>query len=283
MPNPPKSRGRQPIDYIYRFNIATDLCDSKRFGRFKRELQISINEAFTLVVRLWNFTAKNRGVTGRIDLSRAELSPLIDTINRDNSDIAPNDDTDDVADFCWWHDDPVKLMRAFLKSGIIEPDGMIHNWLENQPYADKKHRQRKTEKGIIDNNRDYKGNNRRIIDNSSRPEDRSPNTVVNDVKKHRSIDASMVPKTRLQPDDVAFWPTVNAFLDRIQEPHIHGILSDNDTKGLKDEFTKHGVPLPTVLDWMITQLIKDTAEKKAGESGLKSQIGWLRTNIRKQS
>jgi len=122
------TRGRPKTDNIFRFNVATDLTDNKRFIRFKRCLGTDERTAYLTLVRFFNFVASNYALTGRISVNFRD----------DNS----REDADVIADFCWWDGDPQLLISGLHESGFLEDDGTVHEWFENQPYASKKLRDR---------------------------------------------------------------------------------------------------------------------------------------------
>lgn len=139
-----RNRGRPASDYIYRFNIATDLTDDKRFIRFRRKLKIDEQRAYLTLTRFWNFVAKNYGVSGKIKIIAEQLSLISGAINVDN-DSEGHDDTELIAEFCWYEGDARDLMNALRVAGFVEKDGTVHKWHENQPLAAKKARQRKSD------------------------------------------------------------------------------------------------------------------------------------------
>jgi hypothetical protein len=122
MPRPKEHR-------ISRFNVATDLVENLKFARFCQALGVCESRGFTLVVRLFNFVAANRAMTGSI----AGIEPWI------------------IARFCWWDskDDgaPELLIAALKKAGYLEQDGTVHDWFEHQPLAADVMRKRLKEKG----------------------------------------------------------------------------------------------------------------------------------------
>jgi hypothetical protein len=114
-------KGRPASDYIFRFNVATDLLQKDMFIAFKLALGTDEREAWTVLVRLWNFVAQNGATTGKIDIQCGNV----------------------LADFCWFSGEPKTLIDALLHAKIINSDGIVADWFSSQPYASKIVSQRK--------------------------------------------------------------------------------------------------------------------------------------------
>ncbi|HEY3295403.1 MAG TPA: hypothetical protein VGL38_08185 [bacterium] len=100
---------------IDRFNVATDLTEGKKFIRFKRHLALTEQDAFTILVRFFNFVAINYAFQPRID----------------------PDDADILAEFCWFERTAADLIAGLQAAGFVNADLTIHDWFTHQPLAEK--------------------------------------------------------------------------------------------------------------------------------------------------
>jgi hypothetical protein len=115
MKDVPMPRGRPRVEAIARFNVATDLTDGKKFIRFRRALGVSAKEAYLILVRFFNFVAVNYAFRPKIS----------------------QEDTDILADYCWFEGEASELITALQTAGFVDPDLSVHDWFTHQPLAEK--------------------------------------------------------------------------------------------------------------------------------------------------
>ncbi len=283
------TRGRPRVDNIFRFNVATDLTDNKRFIKFKRLLGVDVPTAYLTLVRFFNFIAANYALSGRIKANSSGNNSV--------------EDADVIAEYCFWPSDPQKLVDALLISGIIEQDGTIHEWFGNQPYAVEKLRKRDNSSGNIPIS---SGNNSPPIAKSN--VNTKSNTHSLDSLENKSIsNTAMSNAARTRNENVDNSKSGNAcplpvetdlqrinpvdteeFLERVGE---YVALDENSRTGIIADIAK-AKPSNESLFPILDQLAMAAADGRLGvppvvengrviTRGISNPVGWIRTQIKK--
>lgn len=108
-------RRRNGID---RFNVATSLTDDRKFIAFKRALKADEAHAYLYLVRFFAYMAQNHAFKPQLNPEESEV----------------------IADFCYFQDEPASLIVALQIAGFLTADLAVSGWFDHQPLAELIHK-----------------------------------------------------------------------------------------------------------------------------------------------